>query len=534
MRIPGLITGSGVLLELELTRGLVEGPPTTPLQALRQRGIPSLGTLVQALRDAADDDGVVGLVAHIGGDWLSLGQAGELRSAVTAFRHSGKPTVCWSEAFGEVGPGNIGYHVATAFEQIWLQPAGDVGLTGVVAEAVFLKGTLDKLGVQPQIGQRHEYKSAADTFTETGMTEAHREMATRLAESATEVIAAAVAEGRGLTREQVRTAIDEGPVTSDRALELGLIDRLGHRADVYDDLRQRLGADVQLQYVERYGKGLAGALRAAGGSGSAGRGTGGRGGGGVAGIVRSVSGGVAKVGRSTPEVAVIYARGPIMLGRSSGSPLSMSPTIGSETLGAALRAAGRDDDVKAVVLRVDSPGGSYVASDAIRREVLALRETGRPVVASMGTVAASGGYYIAMGADEVLANPGTITGSIGVVAGKQVITGALERIGVTRESASTSRFAEMFSSQRPFTDEEWQRLDAWLDRVYDDFTAKAAGDRGMGVEDLRAVARGRVWTGADAEANGLVDRLGGLDDAIDVACQRAGLDRSDVEVKTIP
>jgi protease-4 len=187
-----------------------------------------------------------------------------------------------------------------------------------------------------------------------------------------------------------------------------------------------------------------------------------------------------------------------------------------------------------VVLRVDSPGGSYVASDAVRREVLRLRGSGRTMVASMGSVAASGGYYIAMPADVVVADAGTLTGSIGVLAGKQVVRDALARVGVRVESVSVGAQAEMFSPQRRFTEHEWQRLETWLDRVYADFTAKAAQDRAMPVDRLREVAKGRVWTGADARQHGLVDELGGLDEAVDLACERARLRRRDVELRTVP
>jgi protease-4 len=232
-------------------------------------------------------------------------------------------------------------------------------------------------------------------------------------------------------------------------------------------------------------------------------------------------------------VAVVQASGPIHLGRSGGSPVS-GRSVGSDTLGAALRAAGRDDSVRAVVLRVDSPGGSYVASDALRREVLALRGTGTTVVASMGAVAASGGYYVAMPCEKVVATPGTLTGSIGVLAGKQVLSDALGRVGVRRESVTSGRYADMFSSDRPFEADEWDWLEAWLDAVYDDFTAKAAEDRGMDVVRLRALARGRLWTGADAVERGLVDELGGLSHAVDVACRAAALDRSQVQVRAFP
>ena len=496
--------GPRLLLELDLTRGLVESAPRGPLAALRGLRVPTLRTLVDALDRAADDDRVAGLVAHVGHRQPTLAQSGELRSAVERFRASGKPTACWSESYGEMGPGNIGYHLASAFDQVWLQPSGDVGLIGLAAEAVFVRDTLDKLGIETQLGQRHEYKTAANMFLESSMTEAHREMVTRLVESATGTIVSDVARSRRLDESAVRAAVADAPLSAEEAVTHRLVDRVGYRDEVYADLRGRLG-EVELRYVERYGKGVAG--------------------------IAQVGASVARRGK--PAVAVVNAAGPIHLGRSGSSPLS-GRSVGSDTLGAALRAAADDDMVRAVVLRVDSPGGSYVASDAIRREVHALRRAGKPVVASMADVAASGGYYIAMPADWVVAGPGTLTGSIGVLAGKQVIREALARVGVQRESVAEGRYADMFSTQRPFDEHEWQRLEGWLDRVYADFTAKAAEDRGMAVDRLREIARGRVWTGADAMEIGLVDQLGGLAEAITVACARAGVDRSEVDVRTLP
>jgi protease-4 len=500
--IPGRRPASRLLLELDLTRGLLESAPASPIEALRAMHVPSLRGVLEALRRAAGDDRVVGLVAHVGAKQPTLAQSSELRAAVAQFRAAGKPAVCWSESYGEVGPGNVGYHLATAFDEVWLQPSGDVGLVGVAAQAVFVRDTLDKLGVQPQFGQRHEYKTAADTFLRSSMTDANREMVTRLVDSAMETLVRDVAAGRGLDEAAVREAIEVAPLNAEEAVARRLVDRIGYRDEVYADLRRRLG-EVELKYVDRYGKG------------------------GLAQASASVT------RRNKPVVAVVHASGPIHLGRSSSTPLS-GRSVGSDSIGAALRSAAKDDAVKAVVLRVDSPGGSYVASDAIRREVLALRRAGRPVVASMANVAASGGYYIAMPADRVLASPGTITGSIGVLAGKQVVREMLERVGVRRESVAVGRYADMFSSDRPFDEDEWKRLEAWLDRVYDDFTAKAAEDRGLPVEELRAVARGRVWTGADAQAHGLVDELGGLERAIEVACERAGVVRDEAELRTMP
>src|SRR5690625_2043650 len=491
-----------MLLELDLSRGLLEAPPTSPIAALRAMHVPSLRGVVEALRHAARDDDVVGLVAHIGAKQPTLAQSGELRAAVAEFRAAGKPAVCWAETFGELMPGNIGYHVATSFDEIWLQPSGDVGLVGFTAESLFLRDAFDKLGVQTQMGQRHEYKTAADTFLRSSMTEANREMTSRLVESSTETLVRDVAAGRGLSEDEVRSAVEVAPVSSEEALDRRLVDRLGYRDEVYADLRDRLG-DVQLKYVERYGKGAWSQAGAA----------------------------VAKRGK--PVVALIHAAGSIHLGRSSQTPLS-SGSIGSDSVAAAIRLAGSDDSVAAIVLRIDSPGGSYVASDTIRREVLAVQRTGKPLIASMGSVAASGGYFIAMAADRVLASAGTITGSIGVLAGKQVIRETLERIGIHRETVSAGRYADMFSTDRPFDEGEWQRLEGWLDRVYDDFTSKAAYDRGIAREDLGAVARGRVWTGADAVRHGLVDELGGLERAVEMAATGWGMARDDVALRVMP
>jgi protease-4 len=508
---PGLLrpvrrTGNRrLLLELDLTRGLLEVPPASPLAALRVRHVPTVRSVVEALTKAANDEHVAGLVAHVGTRQPTLAQSNEVRRAVQLFRETGKSTACWSESYGELGPGNVGYHLATAFEHVWLQPSGDVGLVGLSAQAVFLRGSLDKLGVQPQFGQREDYKTAVDTFLEHSMTEPHREMVSRLVQSATDIVVADVASSRRLEEQAIRDAMDAAPLSAQEALERGLVDRIGYRDEVYADLRRRLGA-VDLKYVERYGKGLAGLGHA----------------------------GATMARRGRPVVAVVHAAGPIHLGRSGGPNPLAGRSIGSDSLGVALRTAADDDAVKAVVLRVDSPGGSYVASDAIRREIHAVRRTGRPVVASMASVAASGGYYIAMPADHVLASPGTLTGSIGVLAGKAVIHDMLERLGVRRETVTSGTYADMFSTDRPFRADEWQRLEAWLDRVYADFTAKAAEDRGMSIERLREAAKGRVWTGADACELGLVDQLGGLAEAIDVACARAGVSRDDVEVRTVP
>ena len=494
-----------ILLELDLTRGVLETPPASPVAAFRARHLPTLRELVAALRKGARDDAVAGVVAHLGGQRLSLAQVQDLREAVADFRTSGKPAVAWTESFGEGGSGTVAYYLATAFDEIWVQPSGDVGITGVSVQAVFIRGALDKAGVIPQLGKRREYKTAADTFTEKEMTAPAREMASRLAESAYEQIVEGIAVRRRLDTARVRELVDSAPLHAQAGLDAGLVDMLGYRSNVYDELQKQLGYDSRL-LAERYIRRGPRTLQ----------------------DVRKTLPWPQK-----PLVAVVRVSGGITVGRNSSSPLG-GPGSGSDTVGAALRAVAENDKVKAVVLRVDSPGGSYVASDAIRNEVLRLRSTGRPVIASMGSVAASGGYFVAMPADVIVAQPGTITGSIGVLTGKGVVRDALARIGISQEAVSEGTNARMYSAQEEFTDEQWARLEETLDRIYKDFVAKAAQDRGLPEEELEALARGRVWTGADAHARKLVDELGGFQHALTLACNRAGLDRDEIGLANVP
>jgi protease-4 len=485
------VSGNRVLLELDLTDPPAEAPPADPIGFLQARRRPTLRAVVDALRDATDDPRVAGLVARVGGA-LPLARAQEVRAAVRSFAAAGKPAVAWAETFGEAGPGTVGYLLATGFGQVWLQPSGMLGLTGVSVEATFLRGALDKAGLEPQFGQRYEYKNAVDRLSRYGFTDAYREAASRLAASALEQVVAAVAEARGLAPGRVRELVDRAPLSAAEALESGLVDRVGYRDEVYADLRGRTGGE--LLYLGRYRHGTA-ATR-------------------LLGKVRA---------RSRPAVALVTVAGAIQQGRSRRGPLSPAAGAGSDTVGAALRSAARDDAVGAVVLRVDSPGGSYVASDVIWREVGQLRKAGKPVVASMGDVAASGGYFVAMGADAIVAQPGTITGSIGVFSGKVVTAGLLERLGIGTDAVVEGRHARMFSSRVGFDDEQWRRLDEWLDQVYADFVGKVADGRGLTRERAHELARGRVWSGADAHERGLVDELGGLDRAAELARARAGL-----------
>ncbi|HVX46130.1 MAG TPA: S49 family peptidase [Mycobacteriales bacterium] len=488
--------GEPIVLELDLTEPLQLETPADPLSAFRSRHRTRLRDLLDGLRRGATDPHVVGLIAEVGvGPGLAIAQ--EVRAAVQAFRRSGKPAFAWAETFGEFSAGNSGYALATGFDQIWLGESGDLGLTGVGAEATFLKPALERVGLQVELGQRYEYKNAANALTADGFTDAHREAMQRLVESASDQLARDIAAARGLSRERLAELIDAAPLAPEDALAAGLIDQIGYRDQVHAALRRAVGGRMHLQYVTRYQRSLTNEATRL-----------------VTERVRT---------RRSGEIALIHATGPIRLGRSGGpSPLG-GHAMGSSTVSAAVRSAVKADQVKAIVLRVDSPGGSYAASDIIRREIVLARAAGKPVIVSMGSLAGSGGYFIAMPADVVVALPATLTGSIGVFGGKLVAEGLLDRLGVGSGPVAAGAHALMSSNRRPYTADERALLDRWLDRVYADFTAKVAHDRQLDGERVHELARGRVWTGVDAFERGLVDELGGLEVAIRLARERSGL-----------
>ena len=390
--------------------------------------------------------------------------------------------------------------LAAHADQVWLQPSGEVGLGGVRAQIALLRGTLDKVGVEPQFGQRKEYKTAADTYAAHAISPANHEMIQQITNSITHWAVDVIAQRRGRSTEQVWATLDAGILAPEQAQEHGLIDRIGYRDEVYAAARSAWGGqDAGLKFVHRYHKVSA-----------------------ARDMVQA---------RLKPAVAVVEVRGAIVAGRPQRK--NSQPMAASETVCQNLRAAADDDQVKAVVLRVESPGGSYIASDAIRREVLRLREAGRPVVACMGDVAGSGGYFVSMPANEIVAQPTTLTGSIGVLAGKFVTTEVKEKLGLVLADVTSGAWADFMSSNTPFTEEQWAALDRRLDDIYADFTSKAADDRGMELDALESVARGRVWTGVDARERGLVDHLGGMGLAIDRACALAEVKRDEIAVRPV-
>ncbi len=488
---------NGCILELDLQSLPPETSGFDPMAFIAGGGRPLLlRQAVAAIHRAAEDTRIAGLIARVQLSAAPPGAVQELREAIVAFT-AAKPSLAWAETY----PGTLSYYLASAFREVWMQPSGTVGLIGFATNGLFLRDALDKAGLQAQFIARGEYKSAANMFTQDRYTEAHREADSRLIESLHNQVWQGIAESRRLDVSALDELADRAPLLRDDALSAALIDRVGFRDEAYrriGALTGELGTEPDGDdapprlFLSRYAQ-----TRERGPS----------------------------LRKKDPTVAVITVAGPIVGGRGGPglSPFGRS-SAGGDTIAAALREAGADDDVKAVVLRVDSPGGSVSASETIWREVCRVRAAGKPVVASMGSVAASGGYYVAMAAEVIVANPATITGSIGVITGKLVARELKDRLGVGSESLRTNVNADAWSVNSPFTAEQYDMVEAEANLFYDDFVRRVAEARKMSVEDVGIVARGRVWTGADAIERGLVDELGGLRTAVRRAKVLAGLD----------
>ncbi len=485
---PGLPPGT--VLELDLAALPPETTGPSRLGQVRGRRQLTMRETVELVEQAGADRRVAGMVVYATFDRGGLAQIQELRDVVLALRRSGKHTVAFSDTFGEAGGGNGAYYLATACEEIVLQPSGEVGFVGLAREMNFVRRALDRVGVDPIFEGRHEYKSAASQLLRTSLSEPEREQLQRILDSQFGQIADGVAAARGLSPDEARRLADTGPLVADEARAAGLVDRLGYRDEARSLVKERAGKGASLLFLDRYAKH---ARRR--------RGRGRR-----------------------PTVAIVTATGPIVRRRTAPNPLTGLDQIQADRTAEAIRQAAADRKVRAIVMRVDSPGGSAVASDAIWRETVLAREAGKPFVVSMGNVAGSGGYYISAAADRIVAQPGTVTGSIGVIAGKPVVARAKERIGLSVDEAHTSANALMWSLNRDFDGSGRERFSKTLDVVYDTFVTRVSEGRSLPRERVQEVARGRVWTGEDAHAVGLVDTLGGLPAALSAARELAGIE----------
>ena len=509
---------NGCVLELDLLSAPPETSGFDPMAIISGGGRPLvLREAVAAIHRAAEDPRVAGLIARVQIPAAAAGPVQELRDAIAAFSDV-KPSVAWAETY----PGTLSYYLASAFREVWMQPSGTVGLVGFATSALFLRDALDKAGIEAQFIARGEYKSAANLFTQDRYTDAHREADSRLLDSLHGQVWQAVAKSRHIDPAAVDELADKAPLLRDDAVTGRLVDRIGFRDEAYARISELVGRGSRKAtrwispetggaddpdapprlYLSRYAKATASRPGPQ---------------------MPSIPG-----RKSKPTIAVVTLHGPIVSGRGGPQVLPFgNSSAGGDTIAAALREAAADDSVSAIVLRVDSPGGSVTGSETIWREVNRVRDGGKPVVASMGAVAASGGYYVSMGADAIVANAGTITGSIGVVTGKLVARELKDRLGVGSDSVRTNENADAWSINKPFTDEQHARVEAEADLFYTDFIERVAQGRKLSVEAVDAVARGRVWTGADALERGLVDELGGLRTAINRAKVLAGHDEDD-------
>jgi protease-4 len=486
---------------IKLSGDLDESPP--PLDPLFGLGGENFKTKLDRIKKAKKDDKVQALYLQINGLAIGWGKLDELCKAVADFRHSGK------KVFAQLESGDTkDYLLALACDEVSLPECGWVMLTGVRAEVTFYKELFEKIGVKADMLQMGEAKSAAEPFTRTKLSEASRKQLEGVIDDFYEkgIIERIVKSrpGKHFTTEQVKKLIDEGPFTAKRALEAGLVDRLAYADTFEDHLKDVLKAE-SVTVVKNYGHEKAEELDFSNPF-----------------AILKLLAPPKTTSSSKPKIAVIYAVGPITTGKSSESLLGGS-TVGSTTLVEAIRQAENDKTVKAIVLRVDSPGGSALASDLIWNETCKCK---KPVVASMSDVAGSGGYYISMGAKKIYAEPNTITGSIGVLGGKLALGGTFEKIGITTDVVSRGANAGLFSITQPFSESEKKALTVLMQDVYDQFLDKALAGRKkagkeMTREQLVKLAGGRIWTGRQAKENGLIDEVGTLDDAIAAAKQLA-------------
>ena len=496
-RTHGPSIGDNTILSLDIGSGFPDAPPTSALSQVLFPGRPPLRDVLDAIERAGDDPRVKGLIARVGDGEMGLAEAQELRDAIIAFRAKGKRAVAYADSIGEFAPGTRSYYVAAAFDTIWLQPMGLVGLVGLRAEEPFFRGTLDKLGILPRFDRREEYKSAADPLMEKAMTAPDRAQIQALLDSVYGQIVSGIAADRKLDPATVRTLVDKGPLLAHEALAAHLIDHIGYSDDALKSLGVGPGGKRRPLPLMRY---------------------------------------LAAVGRphkSGPTIALIYASGLIARGRSEDSPLASA--LGADDVIHAFRMAERDPAVRAILFRIDSPGGSAVASESIWRETVRAKAAGKKVIVSMGDVAGSGGYYIAAAADKIVAEPATLTGSIGVVAGKVVLTGLADKIGAAVSAVQVGADAGLSSAFEDFTPAGYQRFETFLDDVYAGFKERVAQGRKLDAATVESIAKGRIWSGEDAKAHGLVDALGGYATALALAKQEAGIPAtSDVTVKLFP
>lgn len=489
--------------QMVLSLDLRSLPPETTSTGLLSGGLfgssRDIVETVQLLWQAADDPRVVGLYVEIGDEEGGMARVQELRQAIAHFRGKGKFAVGFAESLGSGGTHVADYYLAAALDQIWLQPSGGFSVTGIAVETPFLKGGLDKLGVKVEGGKRYEYKSAPDSFMETSYTRPARENLQQLIDSLFGQFIADVARDRKMEAGQLRRLIDTAPHESEQARRDGLVDKIGYRTDALEEVYQRANSKRDLVTLAEY------------------------------------AGDETRPKASGEVIALVRASGAIASGTGTGNPLEDEAMANSDDVVEALENAAEAKDVRAIVLRIDSPGGTYPAADAIADAVGRARAAGKPVIVSMGDVAASGGYLAAVRGDVIVAQPTTITASIGVFTIWPMAQELLTSLGINVERVSVGRNAGMHSTFQPPTPAQRAAVNRELDVIYAAFTAQVAESRNLDANRIDAAARGRVFSGIDAKRAGLVDELGGLQLALSIAKAKAGIGEGrKVEIRRYP
>ena len=496
----GPATPAAAVLELDLRSGLTDQDPQNPF-AVFGGGGQSVLSVIQTLKSAGADSKVKGVFVRLPEGGMAPAAADELRQAFLRFRATGKPMLAHSQGLYPSGAVTSTYMLGAATGEVWMQPGSAFQATGMQVEDIFFKRLFDRYGVKAEFEQRKEYKNAVNPYLHDDYTPAHRESQLSWMGSIYRTALVSAATDRKLAPEALIAAIEAGPWSADQAQARRLIDRVGQVKEASDRMLARAGKGAKLVDFSDY-------------------------------ATKAAASGALGSGQST--VAVIGAEGAIMTGNGNGgNPFSGDDTVWSDTVSDALYQAAADKSVKAVVFRVSSPGGSDTASEQILAGVEAVRAAGKPVVVSMGNYAASGGYWISSQADSIVAQPTTLTGSIGVYGGKFALGDALGRFGVDiRKSQVGGDYAGAFGSQDGFNPAQRAAFAGWMDQIYEGFVARVAEGRKMTPDKVRELAKGRVWTGAQARQLGLVDRLGGFYDAVDEAKRLAKI-KGDVKLKFI-
>jgi protease-4 len=492
-------TPPSTILSLDLRQALTDQEPQSPFSFLQGHNLSVIST-VETLRAAEHDGRVKGLLVRLPEGGLSPAAADEIAGAIRAFRASGKPVIAHSQGIYPSGVSTAAYMLGAASGQFWMQPSASLQSVGFSTQEMFFKRAFDKYGIKADYEQRYQYKNAVNPFLYDDYTPAHREAELGWMGSVYDSELKEAAADRRQDPARLKATLEAGPYSAEDAAAKGLIDHVGQEHDAEAALRSKTDAGAKLIELSAYSNGLS-----------------------------------ARTGSTGATVAVIGAEGDIVTGAAKPG-FSASSGVYSDDVAKAFYDAIEDPAVKAIVFRVSSPGGSDTASEQILAALNAAKAAGKPVVVSMGTYAASGGYWISSQASEIVAEPTTLTGSIGVFGGKFVIGPALARFGIdTRGLAIGGDYAAAFGSAAPFTPEQRAQFSAWMDRIYAGFVGRVAVGRRLSPERVNEIAKGRVWTGAQAKALGLVDRIGGFYDAAAEAKRLAGIATSTpVTLKIFP